>query len=650
MATKTKIAKGNTVDKKKASGKNAKSKVEKTKVSIELYSVQISAGKLEVDITDGICADDVDEARSNVFVSGLDVDGLGVAECTVDGKTIDLDIAKCERVVNYGYSIRKLSYDKPLIYSLDDDKASWCFEFEVEGKFDPKLLKLCCEEVLQPGRPNVTLVTSLFYVENRLGYKSFMRNKGASFWLFNKDKYARIDCDDYSSDKISSLRYGSFWFDDGDDLWCKAERLGDWEDWDESTWGQFEYVLTQNKKDVIKELKELFGDSCCGCDDKFNVTKFLVYALKRSKVWSRIASGLLNLSPSEFPFELIEDDQVAKGIAEYCNRNCRRDDSKLYEDLDSSEDGSVVNSWALFLKCFPHLADYCDTWDCFSGSSACWLLRFHPQLANKFDMLSIGDASSQYWGEGEWSGDYQVALGKLVEEQPQFAKYYDCQGDGYWDVERWGDWPASKWERFEKILAEKDEDTIKGLVRFFRDYTSSSIDIRDYEFDETGFFVHALKRSKVWIRIVNAFWFASPSNFPLELIEDEQVAKGIAEYCNSNRRIYGSKLYEENDLVVDSQDEFEVNRWAHFLKYFPCLGSKCDSWEAFCGWSACWLLCHQPQFADKFSMDKLGDASSQYWDYKYNGEIAGDFDDSWEMLIEAQPQFAKYYKKGKKGK
>ena len=49
-------------------------------------------------------------------------------------------------------------------------------------------------------------------------------------------------------------------------------------------------------------------------------------------------------------------------------------------------------------------------------------------------------------------------------------------------------------------------------------------------------------------------------------------------------------------------------------------------------------------------MDKLGDASSQYWDYKYDGEIAGDFDDSWEMLIEAQPQFAKYYKKGKKGK
>jgi len=115
-------------------------------------------------------------------------------------------------------------------------------------------------------------------------------------------------------------------------------------------------------------------------------------------------------------------------------------------------------------------------------------------------------------------------------------------------------------------------------------------------------------------------------------------------------------------------EKFSGNNWAFLLRAQPEFSNLCDQWN---GWSEFedyeWkvLLCSQPQFvdkckilaklkgpavcdiikaqpqmADKFSIEKLGDKSSKYWT-----RIAKDvFAKCWDALIEAQPQFAKYRK------
>ena len=361
MATKTKIAKGNTASKKKASEKATKSKVVKSKVMIELYSYQISAGKQEVDIADGIYEDDVDEARTSVFISGLDVDDLGVEGCTVDGKNFKLYIDKCERVVNYGHSFWSDFYDKSLIYSFDVNKASWCFEFEVEGKFDPKRLKLCCEDVVQPGGSNVTLVTCLFYGDERLEHVSYENNKGCYFWLFNKDKYAEIDRYDYSSGEISSLKYRPFE--------TKVEN-----------------ELTHFKMSLhLNGLKELFA-----------VVGNIEINGKMLKKTIKDYDKSLNLF-----------------------KNLQQEYSRMIEE----ERVCGACFWAVFLRRFPNLTSKCNSLDSFDGWSICWLLGFEPELSDKFSMDKLVDVSSQYWKDCD-KNKIESAWNLLIEAQPQFAKYY----------------------------------------------------------------------------------------------------------------------------------------------------------------------------------------------------------------------------------
>ena len=210
----------------------------------------------------------------------------------------------------------------------------------------------------------------------------------------------------------------------------------------------------------------------------------------------------------------------------------------------------------------------------------------------------------------------------------------------------WKNWDDKRWERIEKLLSVEDTDE-KGLViidgihedmedalDFYCNYEEA--DMSEEEFLK-GFFTKALARSIVWLDALPNDYYKmhllecgiSPDEYP-------GLRDFIISWCNDGDENNG--YYEDDDNCMDFECGY-INRWAYVLTLAPQLACACTTYQKFNGYSQCMLLAAQPQFADKFSLEELGDPKAACW--------CGDsesYSQGWDSLVDAQLKFAKYCK------
>lgn len=238
-----------------------------------------------------------------------------------------------------------------------------------------------------------------------------------------------------------------------------------------------------------------------------------------------------------------------------------------------------LGAWAL------HFLDYSDEriaaitdWSSFNADDWAYIIANWPKFAEKCD--NWDEFSSEAWG---W----------LLASQPQFASR--CN--------KWSEFDSEVWSL---VLSKQPQ---------FEDKCDKWESFTELQF------LNLLEAQPQFADKCGSCWGKFSGNNWSFLLRAQPRFSNLCDQWNGWR-------------------EFEDSQWEMLLSSQPQFIDKCRSLTSLKGPTVCAIIKAQPQMADKFSIEKLGDKASKYWT-----RITKDaFAKCWDALIEAQPQFAKYRK------
>lgn len=222
------------------------------------------------------------------------------------------------------------------------------------------------------------------------------------------------------------------------------------------------------------------------------------------------------------------------------------------------------------------------------------------------------------------------------------TKEIDWVRIGQIDLASFRSWNNSKWTEYSKLVNRE------ALEDFRRGLDDGCFDIEDME----DFIRTALKYSKKWAILVSHYDMGVLKDFP-ECFEDEDVANSFVETlnddfvcdldnpgicCDLNQASLPTHYVEEVELGDD--DVEGVCLWVSALLACPQLKEKGVNYNLIGGYSWCVLISRCSDFADKISLEELGDCSSKWW----LGYDVSDFNAGWDVLEAAQKKLAKFRK------
>lgn len=225
-------------------------------------------------------------------------------------------------------------------------------------------------------------------------------------------------------------------------------------------------------------------------------------------------------------------------------------------------------------------------------------------------------------------------------------KDVDRECIGQIDFGSFRSWDNRKWTEYTKLVTcEALEDLRRGMY-------DGCFDIEDME----DFIRTALKYSKKWAILVSHYDMRILKDFP-DCFEDEDVANSFVEMlndeficdlnnpgscCGLEQAFFPTHYVEEAEL--EDEDVGCICFWVSALLSCPQLKEKGVNYNLIGGYSWCVLISRHPDFADKISLEELGDCSSKWW----LGYEVEDFSAGWDILEELQPDFAKFRMKATK--
>ena len=200
------------------------------------------------------------------------------------------------------------------------------------------------------------------------------------------------------------------------------------------------------------------------------------------------------------------------------------------------------------------------------------------------------------------------------------------------DFTYWKMWSEKVWKYYEEKLSKDDS----GVFEQWKEA------LDDESFNQVDFLVRACRRNADWAMLVSWEWLDVLREIP-NLIEKPGIVDLVVEYCNDSF-VEGDGFYEDDwccELYTqDGDSDGSVNRWAYLLMQCPQLSDRCKTYEKFNGYSRCRLIEKNKMFAEKFSMEELGDPKSACW----STCSEDDYSSAWDCLIEEHPEFSKYRK------
>ena len=197
----------------------------------------------------------------------------------------------------------------------------------------------------------------------------------------------------------------------------------------------------------------------------------------------------------------------------------------------------------------------------------------------------------------------------------------------------WNDWGESEWRGYERKLAKRDAATKKQFQEQWREETEEGAD-----FDEELFLAYACKRSPDWAFLISDQWGEVLKKVP-SLLDDKEIAKKVKDWCNEEEIEDGYYPYPDFGGVWVPHGEYalEGSRWAAVLAINAKPWPDFDE-TAFLGLDRCWVLAHQPQFAEKWDLQTLADPNAAMWTARDCDKV--EFSFGWAYLLMKQPQLA----------
>jgi hypothetical protein len=211
------------------------------------------------------------------------------------------------------------------------------------------------------------------------------------------------------------------------------------------------------------------------------------------------------------------------------------------------------------------------------------------------------------------------------------------------DFSDWEDWSDEDWNRFAYPLSFHDEKIDEKMKAAF----SKTNDLFESGWQEQDEFIFAACRRNIdWTLLVTWEWPTLLKEVD-GLVDDKYAVGRIVDWCNHETVRDGYYVVDDCfDGVTlenaDGDEDGDVNNWAFLLMLHPELSDRCDSYGKFDGYSACRLIAAQPQLAEKFSFEILGDFKSDCW----HSRDEDDFNDAWERLVKTVPQYEKFHTTG----
>jgi len=205
----------------------------------------------------------------------------------------------------------------------------------------------------------------------------------------------------------------------------------------------------------------------------------------------------------------------------------------------------------------------------------------------------------------------------------------DCQDVIEVDYRNWDDWDERTWQAYEQKLALNDE----FINEQFIEQWDNSLEYMD----EYDFLSAACRRNPCWAVLISWEWAAAIDVNP-GLLNHSAVQEKVVKWCDECDEADG--YYIDDEFCFDDYEGI-VNRWAYVLSAYPQLASRCTTYQKFNGYSRCMLIAKQPQFAEKFSLEELGDPNGAFWS---TCDLEDGYTPAWNALVNAHPEFAKYRK------
>ena len=339
-----------------------------------------------------------------------------------------------------------------------------------------------------------------------------------------------------------------------------------------------------------------------------------------------------------------------------------RNQPSFFKQIDVSK--FSCEDWLSVLQKQPQLADKCD-WEKIEAE---WDCESHSMYLDSDELRSIVrkntdiDVTEQYdidalvkspmllkeFDSGNWN-DPSLVWCSVLAAHPEMAEKFERDtfnvrttknsddGKVYINFCNWNDWGESKWSEYEKKLALHDS----GIDEQFAARWGEAIDDDMNDgFNQVDFLVRACKRNADWAMLVSWEWPDVLREIP-NLIEKPGIVDSVVKYCN-DCDVEGDGFYEDDwgcELYTqDGEEDGTVNRWAYLLMQCPQLSDRCKTYEKFNGYSRCRLIEKNKMFAEKFSMEELGDPKSAFWSTCSHD----DYSSAWDRLVVAYPEFSKY--------